>query len=93
MESIIEFYLGFEHIFKFDSLKGFLTLSEDSFLKFRKNYVTAKEYLTGETDINSLKILRKQKEEGKLSELFDQEVLTETEQKLFKDEQEFGRAR
>jgi hypothetical protein len=83
--------MAFEHIFKFDVFVGFLSLSEDSFFQFKSKYVKSKEYLTGEVNLRNLKIIQKQGQNGRLSKLFDEEVIAETEQKLFKDEQEFGK--
>jgi hypothetical protein len=85
-ESIIEFYINYEFVYKFDVWNGFLGLNSNMFETFRKNYVSRKGYLLGNKKILRLKDLDRMKSENKLSKLFDQEIIKEVENRIVDEE-------
>ena len=90
LESILEFYLGYEKIYKFDVWNGFLGLENRMFETFRKNYVSRKGHMLGDKRALGLKDLDRMKRENVLSQLFDLEVLAEVENKFVEEENPTG---
>ena len=91
VEAVLEYFLGYQQIFKFDVLIGFLSLNENDFSSFKKHYIKQKAFLTGEQDLRTWKNIQKSRKEGKLSDLFDKEILNDVQKRLSIEEQEdFG---
>ena len=86
IESILEFYLGYEQIFKFDVWNGFLGLENKTFETFKTNYSSRKGYMFGDKKNVGLKELSRMKKEDHLSKLFDLEILSEVENKFIEEE-------
>ena len=86
VESILEFYLGYELVYKFDVWNAFLGLESSVFETFKKNYVSRKGYLLGKKKSLKLKDLDRLKSENKLSNLFDQEILNEVDHRIIEEE-------
>ena len=92
IESVLEYFLGYQQIFKFDVLIGFLSLTENDFQKFRENYVQQKAFLTGDQNLKSWKSIQRNNKEGKFSDLFDQEIINDVRKRVrIEEQEEFGR--
>ena len=85
-EAILEFYIGYEKIFKFDIWNAFLGLDTRTFESFKTNYSSRKKYMLGDKKKLSLKEIGRMKKENKLTKLFDGEVLAEVENKFIEEE-------
>jgi hypothetical protein len=88
IESILEYYIAYEHIYKFDIWRAFLGLENSIFDSFRLNYKSRQGSLLGQKKRVSLKELNRMKRENKLSFLFDKEVLKEVEDKFIEEEEQ-----
>jgi hypothetical protein len=88
VESILEFYIGYEHIYKFDIWRSFLGLENKMFDSFKLNYISRQGSILGQKKSVSLKELSRMKKENKLSSLYDQEVLKEVENKFIEEEEQ-----
>lgn len=78
--------MGYEQVYKFDVLNGFLGLEDKIFERFKKNYASRKGHLLGAKHQLSLKDLERMKKENKLTTLFDQEVLNQVEDRFMDEE-------